>query len=440
MIGKSGVTPRRRLLLVSHVFPPLVAGGAPRMGQFAKLLPEFGWDVTILTGRHQASVALDDHAVASMAESTTIVRAWSPTSAVATRGRAAARHGLKALARRALRTATQSMLFPDREILWVPTALAAGRRAMQAQPCDAVLATHGPATNLLLGRELARSFRLPLIADFRDLWSTLPMDEVFFSRFHRAAARKVERSIVRSASKILAVAPKMASALAATHGIPEADAISITNGFDPDDPARVVDERPAEPRPFRLVYSGSVHAHYNLDPFWRAVRSLVDRKNLTPAALRLEFVGNLALDDVRRHGLEEFVETKPFVAHNRVFDALARADALLVIETPGYYAEYGYAAKVFDYVLTGKPVVALVERGGNTFRLLQAAGVGYCAEPHDEDGQRAQLEAVLTLKGAPPRKVDSDAVPFRAFNRRHLVASLAKVLDGVVMTEPRGRW
>jgi len=36
--------------------------------------------------------------------------------------------------------------------------------------------------------------------------------------------------------------------------------------------------------------------------------------------------------------------------------------------------------------------------------------------------------------------VDSEAEPLRAFNRRHLVAKLARVLDEVVATEPRGRW
>ena len=252
-------------------------------------------------------------------------------------------------------------------------------------------------------------------------------------------SRRLEHSVVSKASRLIAVAPRMAEDLADAHAFERDRAVSITNGFDPSDVARVRDSR-ATTGPFRLMYVGSVHAHYNLDPLWTAVRELAAAGTITPETFRIEFVGNLSMNDVRAHGVEPYVETAPFVPHNTVFEILGRADALLVVETPGYYAQYGYAAKVFDYVLTGKPVVALVEAGGNTSRLLEAAGVGYCAEPDDAAGTRRAIEHVLALRGAAPRTIDHDAAPLRDFNRVHLVEKLASVLDDVVTTEPRGRW
>ena len=332
-----------------------------------------------------------------------------------------------------------SVVFPDREVFWVKPAIDAARRVMRELPHDVVVATYGPASNLLVGRTLAREHRIPLVVDFRDLWSTLPMD-VFPTRMHRAAARRLERAIVRKASRILAVAPAMAADLAMTHAFDPHHAISITNGFDPSDVARVRDNRPSSARPFRLTYSGTVHMHYNLEPLWRALRKLSDAGEITPQTFRLEFVGNLDPADVERHRLSSFVEISPYVAHAQVFDALARADALLVVETPGYYARYGYAAKVFDYVLTGKPVVGLVDLGGNTETLLRAVDVGRCVAPDDEEGLGRVLREVIEHKGAPPRAVDPDGSPLREFNRRHLVAKLAQVLDDVVTTEPQGRW
>lgn len=435
----SEAVPRRRVLLVSNVFPPLVAGGAPRMGQFARLLPEIGWDVTVLTARHAAGVSHDRQAVQTISERATVIEAWSPSAAVSQRGRPVVKHGIKGAARRALRTAMLSFVFPDREVFWAPAALAAGRRALRERPHDLILATYGPATNLLIGHALARAFQLPLVVDFRDLWSTLPLDKAFATSLHRAAALRIERSVVRAASKILAVAPKMAESLAVAHGIPTTDAVSITNGFDPDDTERVVDRRSAQSGPFRLMYTGSVHLHYDLDPFWRVLKVLAAEGVIEPSSFRVEFVGNLALDEVRKHGLEAFVEVKPFVARELLFDELARADALFVVEARGYN-DMGYAAKVFDYLLTGKPVLGIVTTGGNTFRLLHDAGVGHCAEASDEASLRRQLESVLRLKGAPPREVDSDAEPLRPFNRRHLVAKLGRILDDVIATEPRGRW
>lgn len=408
------------------------------MGQFARLLPDHGWDVTVLTARHGAS-GMDATSAARVSDKARVVSTWSPSATLIKRGTAVPKLGLAGLARRVMSKAAWSVIFPDREIFWVPGAIDAGRRVLAEEPHDVVLATHGPPSDLLVGRALAAHAKLPLVVDFRDLWSTLPMP-VFSTPLHRAAAARLEHQIVKHASRLIAVAPAMARDLGRTHGMDDAHAISITNGFDPAHAALARDQRPAEPRPFRLMYSGTVHVHYDLEPFWLALRALADEGTITPETFRVEFVGNLAASDVHRHGLTAFVEIGSYVPHDQVFAELGRADALLVVETPGYYAQYGYAAKVFDYVLTGKPVVGLVDTGGNTETLLRAAGVGHCVEPHDRDGLIRALREVIKLKGAPPRHVDADAPPLREFNRKHLVAKLAQVLDDVVDTEPRGRW
>jgi len=428
----------QRILLVSHVFPPLVAGGAPRMGQFARMLPDVGWEVTALTAKH--GIAIDSAEVAAIASRARIVEAWSPITSLSLRGKTVPKQGWKGRTHRLARTILQAVVFPDREVGWFPQALVAGRRVLRDQRHDVVFASYGPGTNLLVGWRLAKEFRLPLVVDFRDLWSTLPMDVAFSTPIHRRLVRRLERAIVRDASRLVAVAPKMAEALATTHDLPASRAISITNGFDPADIERVYDARTAGQRPFRLMYAGSVHAHYDFTPLWQALRALKDCGTISSSTFRVEFIGNLGMEDPEHHGVADLVETRPFVARSMVFDELARADAFLVVETPGYYAEYGYAAKVFDYLLTGKPVVALVDLNGNTSRLLTHAGVGLVVEHRDARGVRHAVELALARRGESPRDVNVDAEPFRSFNRRHLVATLGGLLDDVVTSEPQGRW
>src|SRR5687767_15441564 len=118
------------------------------MGQFARLLPDYGWDVTVLTGQHNDSVAIDRDGASSIAERAHVISTWSPQ--LAKRGQPVPRHGIAGLARRAVRTAAMSVVFPDRQVFWVPGAIEAGRRALRAVKHDAILATHGPASNLLV--------------------------------------------------------------------------------------------------------------------------------------------------------------------------------------------------------------------------------------------------------------------------------------------------
>lgn len=410
------------------------------MGQFARELPDHGWDITVLTARYGAHSALDNRALAEVTARANIVATWSPASALVKRGIATHKHGVRALARRAARLAMATVIFPDREVFWVPGAIEAGLKCLTETRHDVVLASYGPGSSLMVGQTLAKRFKLPFVVDFRDLWSRLPMD-VFATPLHRNAAVKLEHALVRKASRVIAVSPAMAEELAATHGLLPEHALSITNGFDPLDAERARDKRSTEAaRAFRLVYTGTVHVHYDLAPLWAALRELERTGAITPDSFRVEFVGNLAPGDVRAEGVEAYVEINPFVPHAEVFDALAHADALLVVEAPGYYARYGYAAKVFDYVLTGKPIVALVDPGGNTHALLRDAGVGFFTEPGDTKGLVEVLRSVLTLKGKPPRSVSAEEAPLRQFNRRHLARTLARVLDEVVDSEPQGRW
>lgn len=403
------------------------------MGQFARWLPDFGWDVTVLTARKSSRAAIDGVALAALGTEVQVIETRAPTSMIDIRGSAVGSGGLRGGVRRALKVAMRSLLFPDREVLWVPGAIAAGRRALGTQRFDAVLATYGPASNLLVGHALARSAGIPLVLDFRDLWSTLPMP-VFASAAHRLLARRVERWLVRDAAAVIGVAPAMAEHLVDVHGLPPDAGVSITNGFDPGDVAAAQDRRDLHDttRPFRLVYTGSLHEHYDREPLWAALRALAAGGKITPETFRVEIVGNLAASEPQRAGVSQFVEIHPFVPHAGVFDVLGRADAMLLFETPGYYATFGYAGKVFDYVLTGKPVLALVEAGGNTARLLASLGVGHFAAPGDVATTRAAIEAVLALRGAAPRPVDPEASPLRSYNRRHLTERLAGVLDSAV--------
>ncbi|MCC7108045.1 MAG: glycosyltransferase [Deltaproteobacteria bacterium] len=419
------------VLIVSHVFPPMAAGGAVRLGQFARYLPRFGWSPTVLTSEVPASAQVDTAALRALDPCVQILRAPDPLQAVAPRGATHVGTGAKGALRGALKAVARWSLFPDRQLPWVPGAMVAGHKALRARRHDVVFASYGPASNLIVGAALADEFALPLVVDFRDLWSDLPRP-VFASPAHRQMASWLERRIVRRASRVTAVSEGMAKHLERRHAGDDGSAagkfVAIPNGYDPDDVARAIDGRGGEPRPFNLLDTGSSHEHYDLGPFWRALRELRDAGRISAESFRVSFVGAMPVDDARSYGVSELVEVHPFVPHAEVFNHLARADAMLMLETPGYYRQMGSAVKVFDYLLTGKPVLALIEEGGPSARLLNAAGTGYIADPRNADQIGEVLGNLLGEKGLPPRAVVLSRSPIAEYDRVALTRALAVVL------------
>jgi glycosyltransferase involved in cell wall biosynthesis len=385
----------------------------------------------VLTASVTGVAAVDSDSLSALPPSVTVVRSHCPLGGATQRGAPNPERGSRRVLRELGRRLSRLIFVPDRQVLWAPGAVRAGMRALRENQHEVVVASHGPGTSLIVGRRLAALAGLPLVVDFRDLWADLVTGD-FPTRWHRAAAERWERAAVAASRKVVAVSAGMAEHLARRHGRSSEDVVAIPNGFDPADAELVADTRKPGERPFRLCYLGSVYGAYDFGPFFEALAGLARDGRVTAATLRVEFVGNLSPEVPRRYGIEQLVEIGPFVPHRRILEVLGRADAHLVLENPIYWSQLSYPAKVFDYLLTGKPILSLVVADGNSGRLVREAGVGVVVAPDDSEGIARALLGLMARKGEQPRPVHVERPPLLAHNRRHLARRMAGVLDRAV--------
>src|SRR4051794_20019647 len=117
----------KRVLVVSHFFPPHGGGGVHRALAWTRHLPSFGWDVTILAAAREGYWIHDDSLLERVPAGTEVIRVGAATGVVVWRRMlkggqqsAGARRddGLRALAR--------FFLFPDSYSAWGRPAIAAG--------------------------------------------------------------------------------------------------------------------------------------------------------------------------------------------------------------------------------------------------------------------------------------------------------------------------
>jgi glycosyltransferase involved in cell wall biosynthesis len=417
----------RKLLFVTYHFPPSVGGGIPRILSFAKDLPRHGWAPTILTSPSVGNAAVDGSALDALGTQIEVARAYCPIAARGLRGHARAEQGVSGNARRFAKLASKLAMVPDPFAPWIPFALAKGRELLSANPHDAVLATYGPPANLLVGAALARLHRLPLVLDFRDLWSDLPFAK-FPSAAHRAIVRQIERAVIRQARGVITVSDAMSEHLRAQFALPADRVATVVNGFEEETLALISDGRRDADRPFRICYSGAAYEGYDLAPFLRAVKQLADQGAITPQSFRFLTLGSFAHDVAERHGLGAFHDFEPFIPRAQMFAKFADVDAFLLVEMGAYGAKMGYPVKMFDYLLTGKPILGLVVDGGNAQALLREIGPQHSPVPNEVDAIVDTLRTMIAARGAAPTPVHVDRAPLARFSRRQNVATLASVL------------
>jgi glycosyltransferase involved in cell wall biosynthesis len=393
------------ILIVSYYLAPQAAVGGRRPTRMARELAKRGWRVEVLTTRervnlpHDASLPTAGDGV-RLRRTRTLeprllvewLRARRASSAPDAAPPPAPGGGG---ARAALSRAFHALFsIPDPRAGWLPCALLAGL-ARGRRP-DLVLATAPPFTSFVAGALLAAAFRVPLVADYRDAWTTLEAPRGV-PRWRARLDRRIERACLARAALVLTTTSPMARGLAA---LTQAEPVCLPNGYDAEEFAKVEAYRFELPT---LVYAGSFYASRSATPLLAALRRMRDLGAGPPQGFALHILG-ITADETRARaaemGLAGSVVSEGFLP---LRDAIARmkgAHALLLL-VGSDHAEM-IPAKLYDYLAAERPIVALVPPRSAVAAELERLGTGVVVD----SGDVVRIaEALSELLRRPPARV-----------------------------------
>jgi len=417
-----------RVLIVSHFFPPHGGGGVHRALAWARHLPAFGWNVTVLAAGPSGSGLRDESLLERVPESTEIMRvdAWSRVASL--RDRAAGSGGdgtLRALAR--------ILLVPDSYRAWGTPAIRAGRKRIAQGDIDVLISTSPPETAHLVGESLARRARLPWIADFRDPWVGLHYRKPA-TPLHDWLHRSMERRVLERADRVLCASRAHEEQVLRTLGPLSGErVVFLPNGIETDTgPAAVAAAKPGSRA--RIVATGTLTEVPALLSFVDALARRIESHPRLAAQIEVVLAGphdSLLPERVRARGLERVVSLPGALPHAEA-RALQRSAAVLLFarnEGPGYRAMV--PGKLYEYLDARRPLVAMVD-GGDAAELAREAGGAVFGPEEGDAALDAALLAALGEPGAPLPDLPAIEHRLAGRTRRGLAAELAGILDRVI--------
>lgn len=452
--------PSRRVLMVLFHFPPLGGVAVPRSICNVRYLPDFRWTPIVVAPRDGGGLEDPDlHAL--IPPQTKVYRAWcpeprhfrrvvDPVRAVLKVSRGLRRGPADAMSHRGESTAAPQfnkgpepdaappaptwlwrlhrlVTFPDNQVGWLPFALKSALRACRDQDCDAIFSSSAPITAHLVAGIVKRLTGLPWVAEFRDPWLGNPITEALVGPrpwLHRRLQVRLERWIIRSADRIVFVSPSTARLYRRRY--PDAQIVTITNGHDRTE-VSLRSAHAAKPNQYRIVYTGTVRPD-ELQTFLEALEGVVARRSILAEQLQVAFYGDVS--DSCRAVAERFtrdgllggvVRFCGFVPRRVALEALADADAALLMLGAGAGIGQQIPAKLFDILGQNQQVLAILPPGDARY-ILEDLAWGILAEPDVPDVERA-IELLLTLP-RPTRPAD----PEGRFDRFALAGRLADTL------------
>jgi O-antigen biosynthesis protein WbqP len=308
--------------------------------------------------------------------------------------------------------------------------------AWRAGPVDAVLVSVPPLFIGVTAWLVARLRRAPLVLDCRDDW---PVVAVALGEMRQGAAtgalQALAASLYHRAARVIAVTPGMLRSLAA-RGVDQGRLVLITNGADTDvfRPAPSVEGAPAAP--VTVLYAGTHGLIHGMDALIDAAVCLQGRPEIR-FLLVGDGVAKPALEArARSLGLRN-VEFQPSLPPERLARVVARADVCVATTRNHPFCGETIPVKLFDYLASGRPVVAAVS--GDAAELVAASGGGEVVPPGDGAGLARAL-AGLADDPARRRVLGEAGARYveRNYSRRALGRRLAVLLEEVA-ARSRGR-
>lgn len=455
--------PSGHVLIVAYWFPPVRGGGIPRPVKMAKYLQRMGWRVTVLT--IEADGAEDPGLSVAPAR---VVRVRERDMRPALRTTASALRGVRQMWEKATRPGAGGAADADlidlgfaedeseieaSKIGWVTPAVKAALRIHDADPVDVAVVSLPPASSGTVGWFLNRLRKVPYVVEYRDPWTVGAFwtsdangrrraDPATRTRY--AATRKLEETLLRGAAAAVIVNGSRnverlrASFPAAMRGKP---AVQIRNGVD-------LEDIPAPPASratgrLRVLHAGFFYYFHSPHHVIKAMRQIQETDPGVLKDVEFEFMGGGFPDALLKASEEWGIRDNLVVTSSRPYSeslrSMSEADGLLVVLPPLESYRDCIPTKIYEYLGTGHPVLAVVAKDGAVARLLEDVPNARVADNADPDALATGITEYLALlrQGEPSRTPDDEA-PGAEHHYLHRAEELHELLGSVLTRNKNG--
>jgi glycosyltransferase involved in cell wall biosynthesis len=415
------VSRRSSVLMIAYAYPPISASGVIRTVSFAQRLPAFGWDPMVLTVRHPKDTDLGSGE--PVPPDIPVFRTPEYNLQGFVEFLQGATNQLLTFVGSELRDRFYHdlMCIPDPQIAWFSSI----RGVRLATRADVVYVSCSPFSSAISGVIIKRLTGRPLVLDFRDAWSLNPYNRP--KGLHRAAIVKLERLAIAACDHLILNTPGALRLYRERYPEFAARMSVIPNGYNTLNVASLED-RPTDV--FRIMHVGSFYRSRGPERLLEALRSIgqdnIEFVQVGPSAP--------VLVQAARHLRIRVINQVPHAEALR----LMRTASLLYLKQgfePGVTDYIAVAAKTYEYLATGLPILAEGPSGDNMDVVREHAPRSYIVTDADASSMERAVQTAYADRDAIQPGVTDGFV--RTFDRNELTRQLAAVLSRVSASAQR---
>jgi glycosyltransferase involved in cell wall biosynthesis len=414
----------KNVLIITYYWPPSGGGGVQRWLKFSKYLPGCGWNCTVCTPENPDFDIKDYGLENEVHPDTEVLKLpiWEPYKIFKKlKGEQSLEQGVTPEKAGSISRFIRGNFFiPDPRCFWVKPAVRFLEHYLKNQSIDLIITTGPPHSMHLIGEKLNRKLGVPWVADFRDPWSGWDMLQEFSLTLPaRWWHKRLESRVFKRATGILTVSPHWASEFEAMYA---KEVKVITNGFDKED-IRIGNIQPE----FQLTHAGLLNAFRNVPLLWE---SIVEFNATNDISLGLTLRGMIdpnVLKEITSHDIP--LNNSGSIPHEEIFSLYHTSFSLLLIMNRSRNAAGHIPGKLFEYMVSGRWILAIGDPQGDVAEILKKTGCGWVIHWDDKKAMRETLEVLAKnyKENRLPKPED-----LTKFSRKHLTMELSHYMDKMI--------
>ncbi|WP_353164985.1 glycosyltransferase family 4 protein [Empedobacter brevis] len=427
----------KKILIITYYWPPAGGPGVQRWLKFTKYLPEFGYETYVYIPENPSYPILDETLAKDVNPKVKLIKnkIWEPYQLAeklnpknkAYKGGHFEKKENQSLLSKLSVFVRGNFFIPDARKFWVNPSAEYLKDFLQKENIDAIVTSGPPHSLHLIGLKLKKQLpNIKWLADFRDPWTQISYHkELKLTSWAAKKHENLERAVMQKADVILA------TSYADGENFKKIGAKCvevITNGFE-----EVKQQTEKDQKYFHLTYSGGLEILRNPASLWKALSEIIAENQSFKEDFKLDFYGSLA-DDVKQtiidQGLENNLIVHGYVSHQESLNAINAANILLLTNFDNQASKGIIPGKLFEYMATGNPILAIGPTDADVEKILQKTEAGNYFMPQQVEEMKGFILSVYRQWLVNPnQKFETNEKEVQQFNRKNLTSKLVEVMN-----------
>ncbi len=422
----------KKVLIISYYWPPAGGPGVQRWMKFVKYLPEYNIKPVLYIPENPNYPIYDYSLNDEVSEKLEIIK--NPITEISniisnSKSLNLIRSGNipnpkeQSLFQRLLFFIRGNLFIPDMKILWKNKSIDFIENYLSKTKIDVVITTGPPHSLHLIGYELKKRLNIKWISDFRDPWVNLN----YLNRFHllpsvKRRHKKLRDKVLINSNSVIVTSEKLKKLYKEI----APNIFKITNGYDYEYSTVNIDSK------FSISHIGSLYPERNPKYLWDIIDEICINNEEFRSNLQINFIGNTSEKIIKYLSNKTFkscVKFFDYVDYKRAIEFMCSSQILLMVEVNDNDSSYAIPGKLFDYLNSKRPIIAIGPDRSEVNQILYDTNAGKFFNYNESINLKLHIENLYNQYEM--GSISYDAKNISIYRRKNLTEELSKIINKV---------